>query len=152
MFDPALDSKAERRRAWLATLARASARELEEGWRRHSGGAGYTYLRRPEIGLVMIRGRAGGTGQTFNLGEMTVTRCAVRITRSGAVGFGYVGGREPRRAELVAAFDALLQAHDAPMLDDYLEGLRRRQSDARIALARKIASTRVEFFTMARGG
>ncbi len=33
----------------------------------------------------MVRGRAGGGGSAFNLGEMTVTRCSVRIA-TGQVG------------------------------------------------------------------
>ena len=59
------------------------------------------FLRRPETGLVMLRGRAGGTGQAFNLGEASVTRCSVRLS-DGQVGTGYVLGRDQRKAELVA--------------------------------------------------
>ncbi len=36
-------------------------------------------LRPPETGLVMTRGRIGGDGRPFNLGEATVTRAAVRL-------------------------------------------------------------------------
>ena len=38
----------------------------------------YRVLRGPEAGLVMVRGRTGGGGAPFNLGEMTATRCTVR--------------------------------------------------------------------------
>ena len=48
-------------------------------------------LRGPESGLVMVRGRAGGSGNAFNLGEMTVTRCTVR-TGDGTLGHAYVSG------------------------------------------------------------
>ena len=68
-------------------------------------------LRGPEAGLVMVRGRAGGGGSPFNLGEMTVTRCTVR-TETGFVGHAYVAGRESRRAELAALVDALMQDPD----------------------------------------
>ncbi len=33
----------------------------------------------PRPGMTLVRGRMGGTGSPFNLGEMTVTRCVVRL-------------------------------------------------------------------------
>ncbi|MBC7801444.1 MAG: phosphonate C-P lyase system protein PhnG, partial [Gemmatimonadaceae bacterium] len=54
----------------MAVLARATAKELTEA----ADGRlpAYTRLRGPEAGLVMLQGRAGGTGQPFNLGEASV--------------------------------------------------------------------------------
>jgi alpha-D-ribose 1-methylphosphonate 5-triphosphate synthase subunit PhnG len=100
----------------------------------------------------MARGRAGGTGQRFNLGEITVTRCSVR-TADGQIGHGYVSGRDKRRAELVASFDALLQAprRHADLMARVVEPLARVQAHASAATAAKAAATRVEFFTMVRG-
>jgi hypothetical protein len=63
-------------------------------------------LRPPEIGTVMVRGRAGATGAAFNLGEMTVTRASVRLS-SGAVGHGHVQGRDKDAALAAALIDAL---------------------------------------------
>src|SRR5262245_57345826 len=142
------------RQRWLGILARASLRELTEAWAKHAGDITYRFLRQPEIGLVMVRGRAGGTGQIFNLGEMTVTRCVIQLGNGEIVGFGYVGGRDPQRAELVAAFDALLQAgtHSTLLQREVIEPLAQRQRDQREQAARKTAQTRVEFFTMVRGG
>src|SRR5215831_6668492 len=142
------------RQRWLGTLARASLQELKQAWAEHAGGASYHFLRKPEVGLVMVRGRAGGTGQPFNLGEMTVTRCAVQLSNAEIVGFGYVGGRDPHRAELVAAFDALLQAgtHNSVLQSQVIEPFTKRQRRRREREARKTAQTRVEFFTMVRGG
>lgn len=142
------------RRRWLGTLARADLEELQEAWVEHAADAKYRFLRKPEIGLAMIRGRAGGTGQPFNLGEMTVTRCAVQLANSEVAGFGYVGGRNPQRAELVAAFDALLQVerHSVHLQNEVIEPLAQRQRRRRDVAAGKIAQTRVEFFTMVRGG
>src|SRR5262245_32656923 len=142
------------RQHWLAVLARANLRELQEAWAKHAGDITYRFLRRPEVGLVMVRGRAGGTGQPFNLGEMTVTRCAVQLDNAEIVGFGYVGGRDPQRAELVAAFDALLQAgtHNSVLQSQVIEPFAKRQRRRREREARKTAQTRVEFFTMVRGG
>ena len=52
-------------------------------------------LRPPETGLVMVRGRMGGSGGKFNLGEVAVTRCAVRLD-GGTVGHR-LGGRAAMR-------------------------------------------------------
>ena len=139
------------RQGWLAVLARAATSELEAHWADTDPPA-ITVLRQPEVGLVMARGRAGGTGQRFNLGEITVTRCSVR-SAEGQVGHGYVSGRDKRRAQLVASFDALLQApqRHAGLMARVVEPLARAQADARAATAAKAAATRVEFFTMVRG-
>ena len=62
---------------WMAVLARADAASLSRacapGCR-----APLHALRRPEAGLVMVRGRTGGGGAPFTLGEWRVTRCSVQ--------------------------------------------------------------------------
>jgi len=68
-----------------------------------------TFLRPPETGMVMTRGRVGGSGAPFNLGEMTVSRAVVRL-EDGEVGVGYVAGRNKRHAEIAAIVDAMLQS------------------------------------------
>jgi alpha-D-ribose 1-methylphosphonate 5-triphosphate synthase subunit PhnG len=141
----------EQRRRWLAVLARAATAQLEACWA-ETGQPALTLLRQPETGLVMARGRAGGTGKRFNLGEITVTRCAVQ-SADGHIGHGYVAGRDRRKAELVASFDALLQAESrrTALLERVVEPLANAQAEARAATARKAAATRVEFFTLVRG-
>lgn len=134
-----------------AVLARASGAELDAAWQRVRAPA-YRVVRASETGMVMLRGRVGGTGDAFNFGEATVTRCAVHGA-SGALGVGYVLGRDRRKAELVAAFDALLQ--DAARADEVLKEvvapLAQGQALARERAARAAAATRVEFFTLVRG-
>ncbi len=78
---PAELSTADRsaRQRWMSVLAKASPADLEARWRSLGEALSWACLRRPETGMVMVRGRAGGTGQRFNLGEMTVTRCAVAL-------------------------------------------------------------------------
>ena len=101
------------RQAWMAVLARAPAASLEDAAAAHL--PPYTRLRGPEVGLVMLQGRAGGTGAAFNLGEATVARCTVR-SDTGQVGHAYCLGRDLRQAELAAVLDAALQdpaRHDA---------------------------------------
>ena len=99
---------AGRRQRWLSLLAKAPSERLETLWTCLDSVPAYDVLRRPEIGLVMVQGRISGSGAAFCAGEMTVTRAAVRLA-SGEIGFGYVGGRHPRHAEIVAAIDALGQ-------------------------------------------
>jgi alpha-D-ribose 1-methylphosphonate 5-triphosphate synthase subunit PhnG len=144
-------SETTQRQRWLAVLARAATDQLEACWAATDHPA-CTLLRQPEFGLVMARGRAGGSGQRFNLGEITVTRCVVRSV-DGHIGHGYVAGRDRRKAELVARFDALLQAPErrAALLARVVEPLAPAQAEARAAQARKAAATRVEFFTLVRG-
>ena len=59
----------------------------------------------------MVRGRIGGDGAAFNLGEATVSRAAVRLA-SGEVGFGYALGRDRDKARLIALCDALAQSEE----------------------------------------
>jgi alpha-D-ribose 1-methylphosphonate 5-triphosphate synthase subunit PhnG len=144
------------RQRWSAVLALASLKELEQAWAALADRPEYHLLRPTETGLALVRGRVGGTGQPFNLGEMTVTRAAVQLrpSRGGAVaGFGHVAGRQARRAELVAVFDALLQMperHDA-IAHHVVAPLAARQRAAKAAAASKMAASKVEFFTVVRG-
>jgi len=136
----------------MSVLAQAPVSEVEAHWRAVANPPAYRMLRWPETGLVMVRGRAGGTGTRFNVGETTVTRCAVQL-EGGAVGVAYVRGRDRRHAELAALFDALLQD---PARRDALERavvtpLAGAQAARRLAAAERVAPSRVEFFTMVRG-
>jgi alpha-D-ribose 1-methylphosphonate 5-triphosphate synthase subunit PhnG len=137
------------RRHWMSVLARAAADELETCLAEHGGTPAYQRLRGPESGLVMVRGRAGGGGAPFNLGEMTVTRCTVR-TAAGQVGHAYVAGRDSRQAELAAVLDALLQdpARGTALRDGVITKLAAGQAAARTEVAQKAAATKVQFFAM----
>ncbi|WP_323781332.1 phosphonate C-P lyase system protein PhnG [Thalassovita sp.] len=143
--------KMENRKAWIGLLAKAPADRLAALWNKVVERPGFTYLRRPEIGGAMVRGRMGGTGAAFNLGEMTVTRCSVQIN-SGEVGHGYVQGRDMAKAETAALIDALMQTHAAEAIrDTILTPLQAEMETARTARAAKAAATKVDFFTMVRG-
>ncbi len=133
----------------MSVLARASAAELAASLDRHAVVPEYTRLRGPEAGLVMVRGRTGGGGAPFNLGEMTVTRCTVR-TETGQVGHAYVAGRDAQRAELAAVLDALLQdPRQAFVLHaNVIAPLAEAQQTQRAAVAEKAAATKVQFFAM----
>ncbi|MFQ3623221.1 MAG: phosphonate C-P lyase system protein PhnG [Acetobacteraceae bacterium] len=140
------------RPGWMAVLARTGTDSLEEALRSLDPPPHWTRLRGPETGMVMVRGRIGGDGAPFNLGEMTVVRCAVTLS-CGTTGHAYVAGRDGRRAELAAVCDALLQTDAAPLLHDRLIAPERaRQRAARTDALRRAAATRVEFLGLARMG
>jgi len=107
-------------------------------------------LRAPETGLVMLRGRMGATGAAFNLGEATVTRCAVRLA-DGTEGHAYVMGRNGSHARLAAICDALLQADAASMQTKVIAPLGARLRARQVEASTKAAATKVDFFTMVRG-
>jgi len=96
----------------------------------------------------MVRGRAGETGEPFNLGEMTTTRCTLRLA-TGEVGHGWTAGRDAVKARTVALCDALAGTPAAEALETaVLAPLRAETEDAAEARA---AATKVEFFTLVRG-
>lgn len=110
----------------------------------------HSVLRGPEAGLVMVRGRAGGGGSPFNLGEMSVTRCTVRDA-DGRIGHAYVAGRDAAQAEIAARLDAALQdeARAEAIEREVIAPLAEAQAAKRAEDARKAAATRVQFFTLA---
>jgi len=145
------DAAQERRQRWLSVLAKAPADRLESLWTGLGPAPAYSVLRRPEIGLVMVQGRISGSGAPFAAGEMTVTRAAVRLN-GGQLGIGYVGGRKPRQAELVAALDAMGQTPEwQQKIEDEVVAPLAAEAEARRRLrASKAAATKVDFFTVAR--
>ncbi len=136
------------RRDWMAVLAKAPPARLAALM---PDLPPHDLLRPPETGAVMVRGRIGGTGAPFNLGEMTVTRCSVRLD-GGAVGHACVQGCDRGHATRAAVADALMQTARAAAVEaGILAPLRAEAAAARAARAAKAAATRVEFFTLVRG-
>ena len=142
----------EKRQRWMAILARSSRAELEQAYADLAAGSDFRWLRMPESGLVLVRGRAGGTGSPFNLGEVTMTRCALKMA-DGTAGFAFILGRDQRHAELAAVFDAILQKSDAAAARafQFVVQFEQAQAASRDLKSRKAASTKVNFFAMARG-
>jgi alpha-D-ribose 1-methylphosphonate 5-triphosphate synthase subunit PhnG len=135
----------------MALCAEASRAELEQALGRIGYRGPVDDLRRPETGLVMVRGRIGGEGAPFNLGEATVSRGAVRID-SGAVGFAYHLGRDQTKARLAAILDALAQSPDhRGAVEAAVTDIRARLEADRLKVRRQTAATRVNFFTLVRG-
>jgi alpha-D-ribose 1-methylphosphonate 5-triphosphate synthase subunit PhnG len=109
-------------------------------------------LLEPENGLVMVRGRIGGDGAPFNLGEATVSRAAVRLS-TGEVGFGYTLGRDRQKAQLIALCDAMVQSDQfaGSVEANVIAPLRAAIVAKQNRQAAETAATRVDFYTLVRG-
>jgi alpha-D-ribose 1-methylphosphonate 5-triphosphate synthase subunit PhnG len=150
-IDRTEEGRRVRRKAAMSVLAQASAAEIVSCLDSFVLPA-HEDLREAESGLVMVRGRIGGDGAPFNLGEATVSRAAVRLS-SGEVGFGYTLGRDRDKARIVALCDALVQSE---AFADVVEAkvvapLRAALVSRRDQKAAETAATRVDFYTMVRG-
>jgi alpha-D-ribose 1-methylphosphonate 5-triphosphate synthase subunit PhnG len=147
VFDDAVAA----RRAMMATLADADLRELQDGLAA-IGAVEMTEMRPAETGLVMLRGRIGGDGAAFNLGEAPVTRAAVRLA-TGETGFSYILGCDKEKARAAALCDALWQSprHRDAVDRLILMPVRERCAGARLRVREEAAATRVDFFTLVRG-
>jgi alpha-D-ribose 1-methylphosphonate 5-triphosphate synthase subunit PhnG len=143
--------KQAQRKAAMAVLAHSDATEIARCLETIAVPA-YENLREPENGLVMLRGRIGGDGAPFNLGEATVSRAAVRLA-TGEVGFGYVLGRDRRKAQMIALCDALVQSNEfsEAVEANVLTPLRAAMVCERGRKSAETAATRVDFYTMVRG-
>jgi alpha-D-ribose 1-methylphosphonate 5-triphosphate synthase subunit PhnG len=151
MTATAENPKQAQRKAAMAVLAHSGAGEI-------SGRLGamalpvHEDLRAPENGLVMVRGRIGGDGAAFNLGEATVSRAAVRLS-TGEVGFGYTLGRDCEKARMIALCDAMVQseAFSGAVEAAVIAPLRAAIKAKRGRSAAETAATRVDFYTLVRG-
>lgn len=139
------------RKAVMAVLAHSATADIE-------GRLGtialpmHEDLRVSENGLVMVRGRVGGDGAPFNLGEATVSRAAVRLS-TGEVGFGYTLGRDREKARLIALCDAMVQSAElaGAIETQVVAPLRAAMVERRDRRAAEAAATRVDFYTLVRG-
>jgi alpha-D-ribose 1-methylphosphonate 5-triphosphate synthase subunit PhnG len=146
------DAEITGRRRCAGLLAGATLDELHTAWNTLADKPEAKPVRGPETGLVMIRGRIGGGGSPFNLGEATVTRATV-VLASGTVGHAQALGTNKDKARLAAIFDALWQEEASR---DVVESALLSPIETRLAAedkakAEETAATRVDFFTMVRG-
>jgi alpha-D-ribose 1-methylphosphonate 5-triphosphate synthase subunit PhnG len=134
----------------LGVLANADMKELSTAWDTWENRPEVQMIRGPETGLIMLRGRTGGGGAPFNLGEATVSRASVRIG-TGEVGHGYCLGRDEEKAKLIAVIDALFQREPDNIEFAILRPLRDAAAARDKQRQEETAATKVEFFTMVRG-
>lgn len=138
------------RPTWLSVLARAEIDRLTQYLSAAPALPEFVRLRGPEVGMTMIRGRMGGSGSLFNLGEMTITRCSIRDA-TGRIGHGYAIGRDLAQVELVARIDAALQnpvLHE-PLIEAVVIPLSNEIAARRAVTEAQAQATEVKFFTLA---
>jgi len=139
------------RRTWMGLLAKAEPGRVADLLDQAGLRPEFQWLRRPETGSVMVQGRTGGTGAPFNLGEMTVTRCALTLA-CGTVGHAYIQGRNKADAKAAALVDALMQTGQATEIQtSVLDPLQAEADNRRATRAARAAATKVDFFTLVRG-
>lgn len=149
---PAIDPIQTRRQQAMCILADATSEELLAIFGQSGVTAEARMLRGPETGLVTLRGRMGGGGSQFNIGEATVTRATVRLA-SGEIGHAYHLGRDTERVRIAATIDALMQRNETADLIEQFVLSPLKDSNARRASRKRAetAATKVDFFTMVRG-
>lgn len=150
--EQSVEAEISARKRRLSVLAKAPANALLAHWKATGLDPSVELLRGPEIGLIALQGRIGGSGQPFHAGEVSATRVTVRVG-SGHVGHAMIAGRDARKAQLVAVIDALaLDPGHANAIETGivapLEALA-LASDANMRT--ETAATKVNFFTMVRG-
>ncbi|CDP50924.1 PhnG protein [Devosia sp. DBB001] len=151
MAEASLKSERDAERQWvMAALAAAPTRALAQIWDAWADKPQTQRVRGPETGLVMVRGRTGGGGSPFNLGEATVTRATVRLS-TGEIGHSYALGRDGEKAVVAATLDALWQTGARQRVMDAVVALEQAALDADEQRRAETAATRVNFFTMVRG-
>lgn len=142
----------EGRQRAAALLARATSDELNAAWDKLSDKPEVRPVRGPETGLVMVRGRIGGGGDPFNLGEATVTRATILLA-SGTAGHAHALGTDKTKVRMAAIFDALWQEGPTQVFveTEILGPIEARIAEEDRRKAEETAATRVDFFTMVRG-
>ncbi|MCA0401835.1 MAG: phosphonate C-P lyase system protein PhnG [Proteobacteria bacterium] len=144
---PNLDCRA----VTMALLARAECEELSRPLEVFWPDLAFTMVRAPETGLVMLRGRMGGDGAPFNLGEATVTRAVVEL-QTGERGYAQRLGRDISGVKKAAIIEALAQRDaDRPLVErNVLVPIRQRLAEEASRKRAETAATRVDFFTLVR--
>ena len=148
-----VDRGVARRQRLMAACSVAKATEFDQAINMFDGSQTAMDVRAPEVGMIMMRGRIGGDGPPFNVGEATVTRAVVRL-ETGEIGYSYLLGRSIERARMAAILDAIGQSSPARMSeleDAFVAPVLQRIKAARQAKQAEVATTKVNFFTMVRG-
>jgi alpha-D-ribose 1-methylphosphonate 5-triphosphate synthase subunit PhnG len=120
-------------------------------WEQKKIRVNYIWLRTPEIGSIMAQGRMGVTGDKFNIGEVTITRCSLKLN-CGTIGHSYVQGRSKKKAEISALCDALMQTKMSKEINkNIIIPLEKIKKDNKDKILSKAEATKVDFFTLVRG-
>ncbi len=144
--------KTEAQRRVIGVLSHAPAKDVSGCFSGLPELPQWHFLRRPETGLVMVRGRMGAEGGAFNFGEVTVTRCVI-VLATGETGFAYALGRDKNKSTQSAIIHALWKCAGYTELVEQtvLQPLARAQCEADAKTRSEVAPTKVDFFTLMRG-
>lgn len=147
-----MNEEQSRERRVIGVLAAGDATTIDRHFHALDDVPEWRFLRPPETGLVMMRGRIGGSGGPFNVGEVTVTRAAVSLA-DGPTGFAYALGRDKKKAEQSAVLHALwrLPERRDGIERDILAPLEAAAAERNAATRREVEPTKVNFFTLVRG-
>ena len=141
----------EKRKFWISLLATSNQSDLLNLWEQKKIKVNYVWLRTPEIGSIMAQGRMGVTGDKFNIGEVTITRCSLKLN-CGTIGHSYVQGRSKKKAEISALCDALMQTKMSKEINkNIIIPLEKIKKDNKDKILSKAEATKVDFFTLVRG-
>ena len=141
----------EKRKSWMSLLATSSQSDLLNLWEQKKIKVNYVWLRTPEIGSIMAQGRMGVTGDKFNIGEVTITRCSLKLN-CGTIGHSYAQGRSKKKAEISALCDALMQTKMSKEINkNIIIPLEKIKKDNKDKILSKAEATKVDFFTLVRG-
>jgi alpha-D-ribose 1-methylphosphonate 5-triphosphate synthase subunit PhnG len=141
----------EKRKFWMSLLATSNQSDLLNLWEQKKIKVNYVWLRTPEIGSIMAQGRMGVTGDKFNIGEVTITRCSLKLN-CGTIGHSYVQGRSKKKAEISALCDALMQTKMSKEINkNIIIPLGKIKKDNKDKILSKAEATKVDFFTLVRG-
>ena len=140
-----------KRKSWMSLLATSNQSDLLYLWEQKKIKVNYVWLRTPEIGSIMAQGRMGVTGDKFNIGEVTITRCSLKLN-CGTIGHSYVQGRSKKKAEISALCDALMQTKMSKEINkNIIIPLEKIKKDNKDKILSKAEATKVDFFTLVRG-
>ncbi len=136
----------------LSILAKSALSNIVECWDSVDIDPVFSFLKKPEVGMVMVRAKAGGDGQQFNMGEMTVTRCVIQLD-SKEIGYGYTSGRNPKKSKIIAVIDACFQVNtlNKTIENNIISPLENILMEKESKQKNKVDSSKVDFFTMVRG-
>ena len=135
---------------WISIFSKTSEDLLKNSLDHINFKENYDVLLGPEIGSIMIQGRAGGTGDKFNLGEATLTKCIVKFQEK--TGYSYHLGRNLIKSEYGAILDALMQieSYNSKLLM-YVKEFQEEIQKEKTKIIAGSSESKVDFFTMVRG-
>ncbi len=109
-------------------------------------------LKQAQTGLIMMRIKDSASSEVFNIGEVLVTDCTVRV--GDKLGYGAVLGNQANRAEASAIIDAFFNLEDQSMIgvkniieSGIMEQAEKLRIEKNIEFER-ISRSRVDFATM----